>query len=145
MYELDEKDKEILAVLKENSQLSIQAISKRTAIPIATVHHRIVKLRENGVIKAYTIVINPEVLGRKMVAFVMIKATQKADQAALLYQISKHDLVQEGSMLTGEFDLIFKVRVKDMDELNGFVVKYLRTIDEVAETRTMLSYENVEK
>jgi Lrp/AsnC family transcriptional regulator for asnA, asnC and gidA len=102
-------------------------------------------LRENGVIKAYTIVINPEALGRKMVAFVMIKATQKADQAALLYQISKHDLVQEGSMLTGEFDLIFKVRVKDMDELNGFVVKYLRTIDEVAETRTMLSYENVEK
>jgi len=144
MYELDEKDMVILDTLKKNSQLSIGKISRKTGIPVATVHNRIKKMKANGVISAYTIKVNPEKLGRKMVAYVLVKATQKTDQATMLKEISKHAFVEYCSMVTGEFDLIFRIRVKDMEELNSFVLKYLRLLDQVAETRTMISYENIE-
>lgn len=143
--ELDEKDEEILKVLKQNSQFSIQRISKRTGIPVATVHNRIKKLKENGIITGYTIRINPVKLGRKMTAYILVKATQRADQSILLREIASYENVEEGSMVTGEFDLIFKLRVTNMDELNKFVIKYLRLLPTVAETQTMISYENVEK
>lgn len=144
-YEMDDKDSTILEVLKRNSQLSIGKISKRTNIPVATVHNRIKKMKENGIIAGYTIRINPEKLGKKMVAYVMVTAVQKADQSVLLREIATHAFVEEASMITGEFDLIFKIRIKDIEELNAFVIKYLRTLDQVAETRTMISYENIEK
>ena len=145
MYELDEKDMQILEVLKQNSHLSIGKIARKTGIPIATVHHRIKKLKTNGIIKRYTIEVDHVKLGRKMIAYVMVKAMRKADQSVLLHTIAKHDHVEEGAMITGEFDLVFKVRVKDIDELNAVVIKYMRTLDEVAETRTFVSYEIVEK
>jgi DNA-binding Lrp family transcriptional regulator len=145
MYELDEKDMQILEVLKQNSHLSIGKIARKTGIPIATVHHRIKKLKTNGIIKRYTIEVDQVKLGRKMIAYVMVKAMRKADQSVLLHTIAKHDHVEEGAMITGEFDLVFKVRVKDIDELNAVVIKYMRTLDEVAETRTFVSYEIVEK
>lgn len=145
IYEIDEKDSAILEVLKRNSQFSIQKISKKTGIPVATVHNRIKKMKEEGIIESYTIKLNPEKMGRKMTAYVMVKAVQKADQSLLLKEISSYERVVEGSMITGEFDLIFKVFVKDMEELNAFVIKYLRLLDQVAETRTMISYENIEK
>ncbi len=145
MHDIDEKDMEILRVLKQNSQFSIQKISKRTGIPVATVHNRIKKMKESGIITGYTIRINPVKLGRKMTAYVLVKATQKADQSILLHEIASYEHVEEGSMVTGEFDFLFKLRVKDMDELNKFVITYLRLLPTVAETRTMISYENVEK
>lgn len=145
MYEADEKDMHILEVLKKNSHLSIGKISRKTGIPVATVHNRIKKLSNAGVIKCYTIEIDPAKLGKKMVAYVMVKATRKSDHSMLLHKIIKHELVEEGAMVTGEFDLIFKVRVKDMDDLNNVVVRYMRTLDEVSETRTYVAYESVSK
>jgi DNA-binding Lrp family transcriptional regulator len=107
MYELDEKDTQILEVLKENSHLSIGQIARKTSIPIATVHNRIKKLRANGIIKRYTIDLDQVKLGRKIVAYVMVKAMRKADQSILLHTIAKNEHVEEGSMITGEFDLVF--------------------------------------
>ena len=49
-YILDDKDKKIIEILKENSRLSTQQISKKTLIPITTVHHRIKKLEKEKII-----------------------------------------------------------------------------------------------
>ncbi|MBN2478431.1 Lrp/AsnC family transcriptional regulator [Candidatus Micrarchaeota archaeon] len=144
MYQPDEKDFDILRVLLKNSHLSIQKISKKTGIPIATVHHRIKKLKEQGIIDHYTIKINMEKLGRKMTAYILVKAMPRADHSIILKEVGNHGLIEEGSMITGEFDLIFKAIIKDMDELNTVVVKYMRSLETIAETRTMISYENVE-
>ena len=92
MHEIDEKDYAILEVLKENSGLSIQKIAKKTGIPIATVHNRIKKLKQEGIIERYTIVIDKAKLGRKMTAHVLIKTTPKSDHIVLLEKIMKHEL-----------------------------------------------------
>ena len=145
MNQLDEKDMAIMDVLKENSGLSIQKIAKKTGIPIATVHNRIKRLREGGVIQRYTIIIDKAKLGRKMTAHIHIKCVPKVDHIALLEKIMKHGLVEDGSAVAGEYDLLLKVRVKDMEELNELVLKYLRTYDEISQTETMIAFRHMEK
>jgi DNA-binding Lrp family transcriptional regulator len=145
MEGIDEKDRLILNTLKENSSLSIQKISKKTGIPIATVHHRLKRLRADGIIKKYTIVIDQVKLGRKLVAHVLIKATSKSDHVVLLEKLMKHESVEDGSAITGAFDVMIKVRVADVEELDQFVLKYLRTFDEIATSETMIAFRNITK
>ncbi len=145
MEGIDEKDITILEVLKENSSLSIQKISRKTGIPIATVHHRLKKLKADGIIKKFTIVIDKAKLGRKLVAIVLIKAAPKSDHIALLEKLMKHAEVEDGSAITGPFDVLIKVRVADVEDLDQFVLKYLRTFDEIAQTESMIAFRNITK
>ncbi len=145
MIDLDEKDDHILEVLKHDSSLSIQQISRKTSIPIATVHHRLKKLKKDGIIKRFTIVLDKAKLGRKMAAYVLVKATPKSDHIVLLHELIKHDFVEDGSAITGEFDIILKVRIADIDELDRFVLKHLRTFNEIAQTQTMIAFQNIVK
>ncbi len=145
MYEIDEKDMQILAIMKQNSHLSIGKIAKKSGIPAATVHNRIKKLRGEGIIRNYTIAIDKAKLGLKMVAYLMVKAVRKADHEEILQKIGKYELVDEGAMITGEFDLIFKVHAKDIDDLNNLVTGQLRKLNEVAETRTYVAFKTLEK
>ncbi|MBU0532440.1 Lrp/AsnC family transcriptional regulator [Candidatus Micrarchaeota archaeon] len=141
---LDEKDFAIIDELKKNSRLSEQKLAKKTNIPMTTVHNRIKKLQANGIIKKYTIELDYAKLGKSIVAYVMLKAIASADQKALLEQVAKIPQVREVAMITGEFDLLFKVKVSSMEELNELVVQKLRKQKTVGETRTMISYETVE-
>ncbi len=145
IVEIDDKDRAILDALKANSSLSMQMIAKKTGIPVATVHHRIKKLRAGGIIKRYTIDIDEAKLGRKMVVHILIKATPKSDHTALLEKLMKHEWVEDGSVITGAFDVIIKVRLADVEALDQFVLKFMRTFDEIAETQTMIAYRNIMK
>ena len=145
MEGIDEKDLVILETLKENSELSMQKIAKKTGIPMATVHHRVKRLKKDGIIEKYTIRINKEKLGKKVIAHILVKIGPKIDIINMLRTLTKNELVEAGSALAGEFDILLKVRVVDIDELDGFVLKYLRTFQEITETRTMIAFENIVK
>ncbi len=143
--EIDERDWDILEELKKNSKLSEQKLARKTGIPMTTVHNRIKKLREAGVIETFTLRLNYAKLGKPITAFVLLKTIHGADQKELLVQISKIPNVYEVAMVTGEFDLLFKARVASMEELNKIVVQGLRKQKNVGETVTMVCYEIVEK
>ncbi len=145
MYQLDEKDAAILDVLKQNSSLSIQKIAKRTGIPVATVHNRIKKLKIEDIIQAYTIRINQAKLGKKLVAHILIKAMPQVDATTLLRMIARHDFVEAGSALAGEYDVLLKVRVADVEELEKSVLRQIRSYKEVYQTQTLIAFENIVK
>ena len=143
--EIDNISWAILDELKKNSKLSEQKISRKTGIPMTTVHNRIKKLRELGIIETYTLRLNYSKLGRPITAFLLLKTIHGADQKELLMQISKIPNVYEVAMVTGEFDLLFKARIASMEELNKIVVQGLRKQKNVGETVTMVCYEIVER
>ncbi|MFA5050012.1 MAG: Lrp/AsnC family transcriptional regulator [Candidatus Micrarchaeia archaeon] len=149
MYELDEKDLMILELLKENAKNSINQIARKTNIPVATVHHRLKKLERDGVIKKYTIILNKEKLGRKITAYILIKVNysygQRTDQSELLRKISKVDYVEDASILTGDTDIILKINVPSIKELNKFLLDDLRNMEGIGETKTLIALENVTK
>ena len=138
---MDEKDKRILNVLKENSKLSTQQISKRVSIPITTVHHRIKRLEKDGVIERYSVVLNPKKTGKMISSYISIIVDYrytKQSQHEMAKNLKSKDVVEDVAIVTGSTDMIIKVRVKDMDELNEFVIKYLRMLDGVERTETLV-------
>ena len=141
---MDKKDESIIKILKEDSKLSTQQISKRANIPITTVHHRIKKLEKEGVIKKYTVILDNKKSGKAIGAYVLITVDYRLlkeknmSQQQLSEKLKAMDSVEEAAMVTGETDIIIKARVADIDELDRLVTKTLRNIEGVEKTRTMV-------
>lgn len=146
---LDEKDKKILTVLIENSNLSTQKIAKRTNIAITTVHNRIKKLKKIGVIKNYTINVDKKKLGKSLFAFILVNVDNKAlknskiSQEQLAKKIKNIDIVEEVSVIGGGSDIILRVGIEDIDQLNNFLMNKLRTFDAVDSTKTMIVLKDI--
>ena len=144
MVEMDKKDTAILAVLKENSKLSTQQIAKRTRIPITTVHNRIKKLEKAGVIKCYTVILDNKKIGKPLAAFILVTVDYKRlkelkrSQYELAQHLLKNQAVESSAMITGASDIIIKIRVGSVDELNEFVTVYLRNVEGVEKTQTAI-------
>ncbi len=139
---LDKKDLEVLEALKSNAKWTTQQISKKTLIPVTTVHNRIKKMEAMGIIKGYTAILDHKKLGKTVSAFILanIKAEHKAGErsSALLEDINKLKEVEEVFAVTGSTDMILKVGVEDTDKLNEFILNNLRNMEGISNTQTLV-------
>lgn len=140
---LDEKDLRILDVLKQDAKLTSSQISKKTLIPITTVHNRIKKLEKLGVIKGYTVVLDHQLLGEEVLVYILAKVNynipgKKISQDEIAQKIKKDSHVEEANILTGENDIIVKARFSSIAQLNSFITKSLRNIEGIDQTKTMV-------
>jgi len=144
---LDKKDEKILGVLKENSRLSTQKISKKAGIPITTVHNRLRKLTEEKVIKRFTIDIDYKAIGKTLLAYLLVSVDNiyckrnNITHSDVMVDIKKHAFVESSVTITGETDLLVGVRVKDIRELDDFLINHLRPINGVLKTDTKIVLE----
>jgi len=142
--DLDEKDLQVLDELKENAKRTTSQISKRINLPITTVHNRIKKLEKLGIIKRYTVELDYKKLEKPMAAYVMVQVIYmlpsgiKVIQEDVAKEIKNLAGVESVELLTGGTDILAKVRVKDVDELNNFIIRQLRKIEGVDKTQTMV-------
>jgi Lrp/AsnC family transcriptional regulator for asnA, asnC and gidA len=142
MESLDEKDYKILALLSENSRITTREMSKQLDIPQTTIHNRIKRLKQSGVIKKFTIELDRKKVGKGLVAYILCtvsyrtKRGTKINQYKVAQLIERLPVVEEVSIVTGDIDLIVKVALKDVDELNDFVIFKLRDIEGVEKTKT---------
>ena len=148
---LDNKDRTILEILKQHSEYSTRKIAKKTNLPITTVHNRIKKLREIGAIKRFTIDLDYEKIGAPITAYIMVSAFSKSpdsksiDQGKIASIISKYPEVEYAETITGEKDLIIKVRARDMQEIDKVIMQKIRQIDGVDKTLTFFVLSEFEK
>ncbi len=146
---LDEKDFQILEVLKQNSKFTTQQIAKKINIPITTIHNRIKKLEKLSIIKGYTVVMDYKQIGKGILAYVLVTVNyllpsgKKITQESIAKNIKKLSGVEEVDIMTGVIDILVKVRLKDIDELNDFVIDRLREIDGIDKTQTMIVLSSV--
>jgi len=145
--DLDEKDLQVLEELKQNAKRTTSQISKRINLPITTVHNRIKKLEKLGIIKRYTVELDYKKLEKPVAAYVMVTVIYmlpsgvKVRQEDVAKEIKGLAGVESVELLTGATDILVKVRVKDVEELNEFIIKQLRKIEGVdkAQTSVVLS------
>ena len=144
IYKMDKKDKTILELLNENSKLTTNQISKKTTIPITTIHNRIKKLEKEGIITGYTLKLDYKKIGKPITAYMLLTVTytlpdgKKLRQEDIAKTIKKLEEVEEVNIMTGITDILIKVRIKDIDQLNTFVIDKLRNIEGIDKTQTML-------
>ncbi len=132
---LDEIDKSLLRILQDNAKTPYSKISKQLGVSEATVHLRIKKLMKLGVIKRFQAIVDPEKVGKDVVAIVALTVDPKKYENVLEKLKSMPD-VYDIYDVTGEYYTILKVRVSSREELTR-VLDEIGSIDGVESTRTM--------
>lgn len=143
---LDEDDFHILHELQVDSSQSLSTLSTKLHLPKSTIHARMKKLGEKGVIERQTIRINTELLGFEMLAFIMINFDQhytNLDQEEVAKKIAKIPLVEEVHLIAGEWDILIKVRTRGINELGDFSVKKLKTVEGLGKSLTFVVLKNI--
>jgi len=140
--EIDTKDQRIIDVLKQDSREPIREIAKKTKIRPSTVHQRIQKLVENGIIEKFTIKLNNKKVGENFIVFMLVKGgtTEYIDNKIL------HDNhVKEVFGVTGEYDLLIKLKFEDVEEFHNFVLNFRKDKREIQSTMTMVVTTNLKE
>ena len=135
---LDDKDMDILSLLKKNAKNTTQQISRELNIPITTVHNRIKKLEAEGIISKYTIILNHKKLGKTISARLMIRVTKLADQFKICNEVLNLKAVDKVYQITGDYDIVASVRVNDIEDLHSLIMTQLRTMPEIRNTSTTI-------
>jgi Lrp/AsnC family leucine-responsive transcriptional regulator len=149
---LDEKDVAILSLLQENSQLTAKQIAKKVNAPITTVFAKINRMEELGIIKEYRAIIAPEKLDASTAAFILASVSYRAkpdslpvSQRAVAEEIAKFPEVQEVHIITGDWDLLIKLRGASVDAIGKFVVDRLRLVNGLEKTLTCMVFETLKE
>ena len=148
---IGDKEKRILEILQENCRLTVKEIARKIDSPITTIYSKLKKLEKKGYIKKYTAIINEKKLGLTTTAYILLsfsyetKNGRKLDQREVARRIARIPEVQEAHIVTGDWDIILKVRVKDVDDLGKFIIDKLRRIEGVEKTLTSVVLETVKE
>ena len=149
---LDEKDMAILALIQENSKLTAKQIAKKIDAPITTVFAKTKRMEELGVIQDYRAILAPKKLDSGTAAFILASVSYRAkaddipiSQRVVAEEIAKFPEVQEVHVITGDWDLLIKLRAESVDTVGKFVVDKLRLIKGLEKTLTCMVFETVKE
>jgi Lrp/AsnC family transcriptional regulator, regulator for asnA, asnC and gidA len=141
--DLDDTDRTILKLLKENSRMSFMEMSRMTGIADATIQHRLKRMRERGIV-TFTVMVEPEATGFAVTSVMLVQTdTEKHDEAkhalAVLPEIS------EVYSVLGEYDLLIKVWARTLEELNEFINEKIRAIEGIEDLTEIVVVEKVKE
>ncbi len=134
---LDGLDRMILNVLQEDGRASYSEIARRLKVPESTVRLRVKKLVERGIIRKFVALINPFKAGYSVVAFIAVDAEPSKIKEAVekLKELPEVDVL---GIATGAHDILMQVTVKDLQELENFLVEKLGRIEGIKSTETSI-------
>jgi DNA-binding Lrp family transcriptional regulator len=140
---LDDRDWKILAMLMADGRKSVVDMAKELSMPRATVQERVKKLVDGGVIRRFAAVPDYSKVGKEVTAYVLVSFTREGNfsQRRLAEEIGLIPEVHEVSLISGEWDLILKVRASSVQEIGSLVVDRLRMMKGIEKTQTCLSFQ----
>lgn len=135
---LDDKDRRILVLVQRDAKLPQAEIARRVGLSAAAVNERLRKLENAGFVRRYVAVVDPKAVGASVTAFVEVFVEHPRFEAAFIDQVLGIDEVQECHHITGEFSLLLKIRVRDMESLQQLLIHKLNALEGVRQTRTVV-------
>jgi Lrp/AsnC family leucine-responsive transcriptional regulator len=142
--ELDSKDIQILSLLLNNARLSNKEIAAKIEIAQSSTHDRIKKLTQKGYIKGAYVQIDQKKLGLNVEVMLAIKLNKQHRSIIgdFIKKASQFPGVLQLFHMAGNNDFILHVAVKDSDELRGFILDRLSTLDYIQSTQTTMVLHN---
>jgi len=142
---LDDKDRHILRLVQRDGRQSQAAIARQVGLSVAAVNERLRKLRTSGAIRRWTALVDPEVIGVGVTAFVEVFLEHPRFEAAFLDHLRALDAVLECHHITGESSLLLKVRVADVAALQRLLLHGLSAHAGLRQTRTVMVLSTVKE
>jgi Lrp/AsnC family transcriptional regulator, leucine-responsive regulatory protein len=144
---LEPKDERILMQLMADGRKSVVEIAGELQVPRATVQERIRRMVESGVIKRFTVVPDYSRLGKQVVAYILVsfRSDESISQRSLAQRIAKMPEVHEVSVISGQWDIVVKVRAGSVPEVGAFVTEKLRAMKGIEKTETCVCFESIKE
>jgi len=142
--ELDEKDRKILDVLQDHAEYTTRQIAKKTLLPATTIHNRIRKLKQDGIIQKFTVKLDNHKIGKGFVAYVLISANlsllkqKKKTQHDVAQELRHFSFVERVDIVSGGTDLVAIVRVKDVAEFDRVLLEKLQLLEGIEKTQSLI-------
>ena len=135
---LDATDKKLLLFLQEDSTQTTKALSLKLGLSVTAVYERIKKLEREGVINKYVAMVDRKKVNRGFVVFCHLKLVQHTKEYLTKFEkeVTRLDEVLECYHVSGDYDYILKVNVKDMEEYREFMVTKLTGLQHIGSTHS---------
>lgn len=121
---IDELEKRILRELNKNARMSFRQVAKKLRISPTTLHSKVKKLENSGVLMGYIPLVNPESVGYNFMAIIALRVKQEKD-TEVQKAISKLPQVGAVYEITGDWDLILVCYFQGRKDLTYFLKKEL--------------------
>ncbi len=139
--ELDQTDREIIALLQENARRTFGDIASRVSLSAAAVKRRVDRLERTGAITGYTATIDEAVLGRPLVAFTELRITGTTEVHDVVEIAAKLPEVEAVHVTAGDPDFLVAMRVADTKRLME-LLNELRNTKRVTGTKTLVAVDS---
>ena len=139
-FKLDATDQCILDMLIENTRTPFTDIAKKHGISAGTVHVRVKKMEEAGIITGSSLRLDYNKLGYSFIAYVGIYLQKTSQTQFVLERINEIPYVTVAHVTTGKFNIFCKIRAKNTTHAKEIIYK-LDDIEGVTRTETMISLE----
>ncbi|MFH4969077.1 winged helix-turn-helix transcriptional regulator [Gaetbulibacter sp. M240] len=137
---LDEIDHQILDMLIDNTRIPFTDIAKKLLISAGTVHVRVKKMEEAGIIRGSSLTLDYKKLGYSFIAYVGVYLNNTSQTKFVLERINEIPYVTVAHITTGKFNIFCKIRARSTEHAKE-VIFLLDDIEGVYRTETMISLE----
>ncbi len=142
---LDAIDKKLLNSLQNNCKQTTKQLSLQLNLSITAIYERIKKLEHQKVIQKYVAIVNKNKIDKAFLVFCHVKLVQHSKEFVSTFEreILKLEEVSECFHVSGDYDYILKIYVKDMEAYREFMVTKLTAIKHIGSTHSAFSIEQV--
>lgn len=135
---LDSIDKKLLFLLQTDSKRTTAALSLKLDLSVTAVYERIKKLEREGIIDKYVVLVNRSKVEKGFVVFCHLKLIQHTKEFLTKFEseVVKLKEVLECHHVSGDYDYILKILVKDMEAYREFLVTKLTTLEHIGSTHS---------
>ena len=134
---IDKIDRKIIELLKRDGRMSYRKIAEEIGRTEVTVRRRVRKLIKEGVIRRFTVVIDPVKIGKSVQAFISVPIDVK-ETSKLVEKLRDMEEVSEAYFLAGRTILLLKINVEDLGALSRFLEEKLEVLGETRNVETYL-------
>ena len=140
-YQIDNIDRGILSELMINAKVPYTEIAKKLIVSAGTIHVRMKKMEEAGVVKNSRLHINYELLGFDLTAFLGIYLEKGSTYTDVIQQLNLIPEIVEAHYTTGVYSIFAKIRCKNTKHMRQILNEEIQSIKGIQRTETTISLE----
>lgn len=141
-YQIDNLDRQILNALMVNARTAYAELGKRFNVSPGTIHVRVEKMKQAGIIEGTKVKISAKQLGYDVCCFIGINLKSAGTYHEVVELLSNIDEVVEAYYTTGQYSIFVKLMTRSIDELQHVLIEKIQSIEQVQSTETLISLQN---
>lgn len=136
---LDEIDLRLLRLLSEDARLSQRALARELGMSAPAIGERVARLERQGVITGYGARLNWSAIGYPTTVYLTVVAVLDYEQGLIMTALAEIPEVEEIMLVTGDIDLLVRVRVRDYTHLRDLLLNRVWQIEGIQRTETSMT------